>query len=98
MLVAGREYGALSRPECRGKQAREGVEATQQTQARRYLLALSAIAVIVFGLLMVLIAWSFLKRWAAVLIGDIRSRRFLDDAHSSSLSMPVLSQVRQVLR
>jgi trehalose 6-phosphate synthase len=75
-----------------------GFATSRQTQARRYLLALSAIAVIVFGLLMVLIAWSFLKRWAAVLIGDIRSRRFLDDAHSSALSMPVLSQVRQVLR
>jgi trehalose 6-phosphate synthase len=75
-----------------------GFATSRQTQARRYLLALSAIAVIVFGLLMVLIAWSVVKRWAALLIGDIRGRRFLDDAHSSALSRPVLSQVRQVLR
>jgi len=75
-----------------------GFAATRQTQARRYLLALSAIAVIGFGLLLVLVAWSVLKRWAALLIGDIRSRRFLDDAHSSGLSVPVLSQVRQVMR
>jgi len=46
----------------------------------------------------VLIAWFMLRRWATILIGDIRSKRFLDDAHSSSLSMPVLSQVRQVMR
>jgi len=75
-----------------------GFATTRQTQARRYLLALSAIAVIVFGLLLVLVAWSVVKRWVALLIGDIRSRRFLDDAHSSGLSMPVLSQVRQAMR
>jgi hypothetical protein len=75
-----------------------GFATTRQTQARRYLLALSAIAVIVFGLLLVLVAWSVVKRWAALLIGDIRSRRFLDDAHSSGLSLPVLSQVRQAMR
>ena len=75
-----------------------GFATSRQTQARRYLLALSAIAVIVFGLLLVLVAWSVVKRWAALLIGDIRSRRFLDDAHSSGLSLPVLSQVRQAMR
>ncbi len=75
-----------------------GFAATRQTRARRYLIAFTAVSVIVLGLLVVLIAWFMLKRWAAILIGDIRSRRFLDDAHSSSLSMPVLSQVRQVMR
>jgi len=75
-----------------------GFAASRQTRARRYLIAFTAVSVIVLGLLVVLIAWFILKRWAAVLIGDIRSRRFLDDAHSSPLSMPVLSQVRQVLR
>ncbi len=75
-----------------------GFAATRATRARRYLIAFTAVSVIVIGLLVVLIAWFMLKRWAAVLIGDIRSRRFLDDAHSSPLSMPVLSQVRQVLR
>ncbi len=75
-----------------------GFAATRQTRARRYLIAFTAVSVVVIGLLVVLIAWFMLRRWAAVLIGDIRSRRFLDDAHSSGLSMPVLSQVRQVLR
>src|SRR5882757_3233015 len=75
-----------------------GFAATRQTRARRYLIAFSAVSVVVIGLLVVLIAWFMLRRWAAILIGDIRSRRFLDDAHSSSLSMPVLSQVRQVMR
>ena len=75
-----------------------GFAATRQTRARRYLIAFAAVSVVVIGLLVVLIAWFMLRRWAAILIGDIRSRRFLDDAHSSSLSMPVLSQVRQVMR
>ena len=75
-----------------------GFAATRQTRARRYLIAFTAVSVVVIGLLVVLIAWFMLRRWAAILIGDIRSRRFLDDAHSSSMSMPVLSQVRQVLR
>ena len=75
-----------------------GFAATRQTRARRYVLAFTAVSVVVVGLLVVLIAWFMLRRWAAILIGDIRSRRFLDDAHSSALSMPVLSQVRQVLR
>jgi len=75
-----------------------GFAATRQTRARRYLIAFTAVSVVVIGLLVVLIAWFMLRRWAAILIGDIRSRRFLDDAHSSSLSIPVLSQVRQVMR
>jgi trehalose 6-phosphate synthase len=75
-----------------------GFAATRQTRARRYLIAFTAVSVVVLGLLVVLIAWFMLRRWAAILIGDIRSRRFLDDAHSSSLSIPVLSQVRQVMR
>jgi trehalose-6-phosphate synthase len=75
-----------------------GFAASRQTRARRYLIAFTAVSVVVLGLLVVLIAWFMLRRWATILIGDIRSRRFLDDAHSSSLSMPVLSQVRQVMR
>jgi trehalose 6-phosphate synthase len=75
-----------------------GFAATRQTRARRYLIAFTAVSVVVVGLLVVLIAWFMLRRWAAVLIGDIRSRRFLDDAQSTSVSMPVLSQVRQVMR
>lgn len=75
-----------------------GFAASRQTRARRYVIAFTAVSVVVIGLLVVLIAWFMLRRWAAILIGDIRSRRFLDDAHSSALTMPVLSQVRQVLR
>lgn len=75
-----------------------GFAASRQTRARRYLLAFTAVSVVVIGLLVVLIAWFMLRRWATILIGDIRSRRFLDYAHSSPVSMPVLSQVRQVMR
>lgn len=75
-----------------------GFAASRQTRVRRYMLALTGVSVVVIGLLIVLIAWFLIKRWAAILIGDIRSRRFLDDAHSSALTIPVLSQVRQVMR
>jgi trehalose 6-phosphate synthase/phosphatase len=75
-----------------------GFAVSRQTRARRYLVAFTAVSVVVIGLLVVMLAWSMLKRWAELLIGDIRGRRFLDDAHSSSASLPVLSQVRQVLR
>jgi len=39
-----------------------------------------------------------LRRWVGALVSDIRGRHYRDDASSASLSLPVLSQVRQVLR
>lgn len=71
---------------------------TRQTRARQYLLAFSVVAIVLFSLLVVVAAWFTLRRWASLLVGDIRSKRFLDDARSPSMSAPVLSQVRQVLR
>ena len=52
---------------------------------------------LLLALLIVLVAWLQLRRWVEVLIGDIRGKRFLDDAKSPRSSMPILSQVRQVL-
>ena len=55
------------------------------------------ISVLLLALLIVLVAWLQLRRWVEVLIGDIRGKRFLDDAESPRASMPILSQVREVL-
>ena len=46
---------------------------------------------------LVLLAWLQLRRWVNVLIGDIRGKRFLDNAKSPRSSLPILTQVRQVL-
>lgn len=40
----------------------------------------------------------FVKRWQALLLRDIRGRRFLDDAQTSRHSSEILSQVREALR
>ncbi|MDP8983472.1 MAG: trehalose-6-phosphate synthase [Pseudomonadota bacterium] len=68
----------------------------RQRTARDFLLVFIGISVLLLALLVVLVAWLQLRRWVNVLIGDIRGKRFLDDARSHS-SQPILSQVRQVL-
>jgi len=75
-----------------------GFAASRQTRVRRYMIAFTTVSVLVVALFVVLIVWFMLRRWAALLIGDIRGKRFLDDAPSTSFTAPVLSQVRQVLR
>lgn len=69
----------------------------RQRTARDFVLAFIGISVLLLAVLAVLFAWLQLRRWVAVLIGDIRGKRFLDDAKSSRESRPILSQVRQVL-
>ncbi|MDE2305532.1 MAG: trehalose-6-phosphate synthase [Gammaproteobacteria bacterium] len=69
----------------------------RQRTLRDFLLAFVAIAVVVLALLVVLAVWLQLRRWIQALIGDIRGRRFLDDARSSRSSLPILSEVREVL-
>ncbi|HVC01574.1 MAG TPA: trehalose-6-phosphate synthase [Steroidobacteraceae bacterium] len=69
----------------------------RQRTMRDFILAFVSISVIVLALLIVLAAWLQLRRWIQTLIGDIRGRRFLDDAHSSRSSLPILSEVREVL-
>lgn len=70
----------------------------RQSTARGYLLAFAAISALTLASLAVLAVWLLLKRWAKVLVSDISSRRFLDDAKSPRISMPILSQVREVLQ
>jgi trehalose-6-phosphate synthase len=67
------------------------------TKARDYLIAFGVMSALVLALLSVAAAWLLLRRWGALLVRDIRSRRFLDDAEGHS-SAPILSQVRKVLR
>jgi trehalose 6-phosphate synthase len=69
----------------------------RQRTARDFVLVFVGISVLLLALLIVLVAWLQLRRWAEVLIGDIRGKRFLDDAESPRSSLPILSQVRQVL-
>ena len=42
--------------------------------------------------------WLLIRRWVNELLGDIRGRRFLDDARSEPGSRPLLTQIRRVLR
>jgi len=70
----------------------------RQIKARDYLIAFAVVSAFVLVLLSVAAAWLLLRGWAAALIGDIRGRRFLDDSKSHSSSLPILSQVRQVMR
>ena len=69
----------------------------RQRTARDFVLVFVGISVLLLALLIVLVAWLQLRRWVEVLIGDIRGKRYLDDAESPRASMPILSQVRQVL-
>src|SRR3984957_12507014 len=52
----------------------------RQRTARDFVLVFVGISVLLLALLIVLVAWLQLRRWAEVLIGDIRGKRFLDDA------------------
>jgi trehalose 6-phosphate synthase len=69
----------------------------RQRTARDFVLVFILISVLLLALMVVLVAWLQLRRWVNVLIGDIRGKRFTDNAQSPSASMPILSQVRQVL-
>ncbi|GAC1307047.1 MAG: trehalose-6-phosphate synthase [Steroidobacteraceae bacterium] len=69
----------------------------RQRTARDFLLVFIGISALLLALLVVLVAWLQLRRWVNVLIGDIRGKRFLDNAQSPRSSLPILSQVRQVL-
>ena len=69
----------------------------RQRTARDFVLVFIGISVLLLALLIVLFAWLQLRRWVQVLVGDIRGKRFLDNAHSPQASLPILHQVRKVL-
>ncbi len=70
----------------------------RQATARNFVLVIAVIGSTFLALLVGLAVRLLLNRWIRLLIGDIRGKRFLDDAHSPRTSMPVLTQVRQALR
>ena len=70
----------------------------RQNTAHDYLIAFAGISVLILALFLALAAWLLLRRWAKILLRDITGRRFFGDAQSGALSLPILSQVRQVLR
>jgi trehalose 6-phosphate synthase len=70
----------------------------RQSTARSYVFALAGVIASVLALWVGFLFWLLLRRWVKVLVGDIRSLRFLDDAESDAGSLPVLNQVRKALR
>ena len=70
----------------------------RQTTARNLVLASAAFAAVALAVLVGLAIRILLNRWIRLLLGDIRSKRFLDDAHSSHASTPVLARVREVMK
>ena len=70
----------------------------RQRTVRDFLMAFVGISVILLALSVVLVVWLQARRWIKVLVGDIRGRRFLDDAESPRATSPVLTQIREVLR
>ena len=70
----------------------------RQTTVRDYLLAFAVLSAIALILLMMGAAWLMVRRLFINLIGDIRGKRFLEDGIAHRSTLPVLSQVRQVLR
>jgi trehalose 6-phosphate synthase/phosphatase len=70
----------------------------RQDKARDFLITLACITLVLVALFLVLAAWLVVRRWANALLRDIRGRRFQDNAQSGPLSLPILRQVRKVLR
>ena len=70
----------------------------RQTTVRDYMLAFAALSALVLILLMMGAGWLMVRRLFINLIRDIRGKRFLDDGVTHKSMLPVLSQVRQVLR
>jgi trehalose 6-phosphate synthase/phosphatase len=70
----------------------------RQDKARDFLITLACITLVIVALFLVLAAWLVIRRYAKMLLGDIRGRRFLDNAQSGPMSLPILRQVHKVLR
>ncbi|MFT3905126.1 MAG: trehalose-6-phosphate synthase [Steroidobacteraceae bacterium] len=69
----------------------------RQTTARNFVVAFAVLAVGALAGLAAIFIRLLLHRWVRLILGDIRSRRFLDDAKSSGAS-PILAKVREVLQ
>jgi trehalose 6-phosphate synthase len=69
----------------------------RQSRVRAYVITYGAVAVAVLAAFLVLAVWLLLRRWGTVLVHDISGRRFMDNAQSAPIWLPVLRQVRKVL-
>ena len=69
-----------------------------QTVARNFLVLFIVLSVIAVALVAAGAVWILVRRWAALLIRDIRGKKFLDDAESPQFAVPILTQVRAALR
>ncbi len=69
-----------------------------QTVARNFLVLFVVLSVIAMALVAAGAVWILVRRLAALLIRDIRGKKFLDDAESPRFAVPILTQVRAALR
>jgi trehalose 6-phosphate synthase/phosphatase len=65
---------------------------------RNFLIAAVVIGAALFALALGLSVRLLVNRWIRLLLGDIRARRFLDDAATAGDSGPILRHVREALR
>ncbi len=69
-----------------------------RTGWRGFVVAFVGLSGLGLALVVSVVIWWLLRRWATLLLSDIRSGRLLDDARSPGMSWPILSQVRRLLR
>ena len=65
---------------------------------RGFVAAFVALTTLGVALLIAVVIWWLFRRWAKLLLSDIRGGRLLDDARSPRFALPILSQVRALLR
>ena len=75
-----------------------GLADSSQSGWRGFVVAFVGLSALGLALVVSLVIWWLLRRWATLLLSDIRSGRLLDDARSPGVSWPILSQVRRLLR
>ena len=70
----------------------------RQTSLHGYVRTFVAVSAVIVSLLLVGLAWWAFRRWAHALLSDLRGRRFHDDARTAGTSLPILAQLKDVLR
>ena len=69
----------------------------KRTGWRRFVVAFVGVSTLGLLLIVALMVWWLLRRWAMLLLSDIRSGRLIGDARSPQFSLPILSQIRKLL-
>src|SRR5262249_54749041 len=70
----------------------------RQSTARDYLLAFVAVGAVVLSLILISAAWWTFHRWFSRLLREVRGLPFRDDTLSEALSLPFLTQMREVMK